>query len=212
VGKLWILATSVFAAGCFSLAMASAIEKPKSQAADELDGAVPTSAPAALLDFCKREAQECEPRNLSQGKGQLLNASQWMLVQTINVEVNRRIQTADDRDIYGRDEFWAMPMDRGDCEDYAILKRHLLREGGLDDASLLITVVRDEKGEGHAVLTLAMIDGDYILDNRRDVILPAELTGYEFLKRQSQDNPREWVSLAKPQAGDVASLQANSHP
>jgi predicted transglutaminase-like cysteine proteinase len=68
---------------------------------------------------------------------------------------------------------------------------------------LLITVVRDEKGEGHAVLTLAASDGDYILDNRRNDIRRWNDAHYTFLKRQSVRNPESWVALAEDQPQPV---------
>ena len=57
-----------------------------------------------------------------------------------------------------------------------------------------MTVVIDELGEGHAVLTVCTDRGDYILDNKTSAILPADQTGYVFVKRESQDVV-VWVSL-----------------
>ena len=64
-----------------------------------------------------------------------------------------------------------MPRTKGDCEDYALLKRHTLIRKGWPVGSLLLTVVRDEKGEGHAVLTARTKQGDFILDNKIVCIL-----------------------------------------
>ena len=77
--------------------------------------------------------------------------------------------------------------------------------------ALLITVVLDEKNEGHAVLTVATDEGDFILDNRRNDIRRWGEAGYTFLKRQSQVNPRQWVALVKEKtisSGTVASTPA----
>jgi predicted transglutaminase-like cysteine proteinase len=55
--------------------------------------------------------------------------------------------------------------------------------------ALLVTVVRDKRDEGHAVLTVITDKGDYVLDNQsKDILLWSE-TGYSFVKRQSQSNP-----------------------
>ena len=52
-------------------------------------------------------------------------------------------------------EKWSYPDDGyGDCEDYVLLKRRLLAARGFPESTLLITVVRDENNEGHAVLTV----------------------------------------------------------
>jgi predicted transglutaminase-like cysteine proteinase len=61
----------------------------------------------------------------------------------------------------------------------------------------LITVVLDEKNEGHAVLTVATDAGDYVLDNRNNDVVRWNDTKYKFLKRQSRRNPLNWVALVK---------------
>jgi predicted transglutaminase-like cysteine proteinase len=58
-----------------------------------------------------------------------------------------------------------------------------------------MTVVRDEKGEGHAVLTVRTVQGDYILDNKVDEVRLWYKTPYSFVMRQSFINPKVWVSL-----------------
>ena len=60
--------------------------------------------------------------------------------------------------------------------------------------ALRMTVVIDEKGEGHAVLTLLTDRGDLVLDNKTSAVLPWHQTGYTFIKRESQD-AIAWVSL-----------------
>jgi predicted transglutaminase-like cysteine proteinase len=70
-----------------------------------------------------------------------------------------------------------------------------LEKLGFHAGSLLITVVLDEKNDGHAVLTVATDKGDYVLDNRRNDILLWKDTGYVFLKRQSPHDPRRWMAL-----------------
>ena len=92
-------------------------------------------------------------------------------------------------------------------EDYVLLKRQTLAARGIPLSSLLITVVQDENGEGHAVLTVPTNLGDLVLDNRRDQILNWRDTGYAFVKRQSAGNVTAWVALGreKPQATVLAS-------
>ena len=90
---------------------------------------------------------------------------------------------------------WDIPDDGyGDCEDYQLLKRKLLAAKGLPRRAMRMTVVIDEQGEGHAVLMLRTDRGDFILDNKRNAILPWQKTGYVFVKRESQDGT-EWASL-----------------
>lgn len=76
-----------------------------------------------------------------------------------------------------------------------LLKRQMLMQRGMAASLLRITVVHDENGEGHAVLTVPTAEGDLVLDNRRDAILHWWQTGYSFVKRQSASDPARWVSL-----------------
>ena len=69
---------------------------------------------------------------------------------------------------------------------------------GWPRAALLITVVRDRKGEGHAVLTVKTDKGEFVLDNQIEDILLWSDTGYRFVKRQSQSSPNIWVDLDDP--------------
>ncbi len=59
----------------------------------------------------------------------------------------------------------AYPPTAGDCEDIALLKRRDLIEKGWPVGALLMTVVRQANGEGHAVLTVLTDRGDLVLDN-----------------------------------------------
>ena len=58
---------------------------------------------------------------------------------------------------------------------------------------------RNQKNQGHAVLTVTTDKGDYVLDNQNQNILLWSETGYRFIKRQSQANPNVWVSLGGEQ-------------
>ncbi len=115
----------------------------------------------------------------------------------VNRLVNAAVQPVTDLEAYGVEEYWTLPTNRGDCEDYALLKRKLLIQRGWPQSALLLTVVRDELGEGHAVLTARTAQGDFVLDNKiRDVRI-WHATPYQFLMRQSYVNPQAWVSLER---------------
>jgi predicted transglutaminase-like cysteine proteinase len=114
----------------------------------------------------------------------------------INSWVNQKIKPLTDLEHWGVKERWSYPDDGyGDCEDYVLLKRRMLMEARWPRQTLLITVVRDERGDGHAVLTVKTDRGEFILDNQRPEILLWSETGYRFVKRQSQTDPNLWVSL-----------------
>jgi predicted transglutaminase-like cysteine proteinase len=56
-------------------------------------------------------------------------------------------------------------------------------------------VVRDEQGEGHAVLTVRTSQGDFVLDNKTSDVRIWHKTGYRFVMRQSYVDPKVWLSL-----------------
>jgi predicted transglutaminase-like cysteine proteinase len=74
----------------------------------------------------------------------------------------------------------------------------MLIQSGWPREALLVTVVRDNEDEGHAVLTVITDKGDYVLDNKNEFIVLWSDTGYRFVKRQSQSDPNVWVSLGDP--------------
>ncbi len=54
------------------------------------------------------------------------------------------------------------------------MKRKMLIERGYPRQALLITVVRDQNNEGHAILTVKTNHGEFILDNLTDELKPVE--------------------------------------
>jgi predicted transglutaminase-like cysteine proteinase len=113
-----------------------------------------------------------------------------------------------DSERWGEVDRWSLPVEgRGDCEDYQLLKRKLLTEAGLPRRALRMTVVIDELGEGHAVLTIRTDRADLILDNKTDAVLHPQATGYEFIKRES-GRTIGWTYLqAEPDRNVIAMAQ-----
>jgi predicted transglutaminase-like cysteine proteinase len=148
----------------------------------------------AWISFCKHQAPECavdatEPEIL------VLTQDSQELVTAVNRYVNQMLDPVTDEDHWGVSDRWQLPTDgRGDCEDFQLLKRRLLVEAGLPRRALRMTVVIDEIGQGHAVLTIRTDRGDLILDNKTDAILSWEETGYRFVKRESSTRVG-WVLL-----------------
>jgi len=158
-----------------------------------------TTAPFGWVQFCRDYARD--PRRPC-AKATMppvdirLDAYAWKELNRINAAVNSEVEPVTDREHWNLIDKWDFPDDRkGDCEDYVIEKRHRLMKAGFPRQALLITVVRDLEGEGHAVLTVKTDRGDYILDNMNEAIRPWTQTGYKFVKRQSQADPNIWVSL-----------------
>ena len=148
----------------------------------------------AWVKFCEQFALECSV-NTAEPATIELTPQVWNTIVAVNRRVNTRIKPITDKDHWGLLDRWEFPDDgMGDCEDFQLLKRRMLVERGLSRRAMRMTVVIDELGEGHAVLTVRTDRGDYILDNKTSAILPADQTGYVFVKRESQDVVG-WVSL-----------------
>ena len=162
--------------------------------------------PVGWVTFCNEQPDEClgpasSPRDI------VLSARVWKDLVGVNKWVNETIKPVTDLEHWGVVEKWSYPDDGyGDCEDYVLLKRRMLMQAGWPREALLITVVRDRKGEGHAVLTVKTDKGEFILDNQNPEILAWSDTGYRFVQRQSQSDPNIWVSLgdSRPAAATAA--------
>lgn len=154
-----------------------------------------TSTPIGWHDFCQENPADCRVSRL-RPVSIILDEKNWREIVRTNAAVNHDIDPVTDMEHWGVVERWSYPTDgKGDCEDYVLEKRRRLIRAGFPRQALLVTVVRDHKGEGHAVLTVKTDRGDFVLDNQVGKILNWSDTGYRFIKRQSQEDPNTWVSL-----------------
>ncbi|HVB90047.1 MAG TPA: transglutaminase-like cysteine peptidase [Beijerinckiaceae bacterium] len=157
-----------------------------------------TLVPYGWVKFCGRYRGECDTRALQPMDVNLTPAS-YRKLKRVNLWVNEHVKPITDMDHWGVIDQWDYPIDGyGDCEDYALLKRKLLMQAGFPRQGLLITVVKDTHGEGHAILTVKTNHGEFILDNLTDRIKPWTQTGYRFVKRQSQSDPNVWLDIGQP--------------
>ena len=153
-----------------------------------------TSQPIGHYDFCKRYPDTCRPDSVV-GTVQLTKPV-WAKLISVNNAVNTSIFPRTDQEIYGKPEYWNYPETQGDCEDFVLLKQYMLERDGLPASALLVTVVRQPNGEGHAVLTVRTDRGDYVLDNLDDRVLLWTDTDYQYLKRQSDSDAGKWVGIS----------------
>lgn len=156
------------------------------------------SVPFGWLDFCHRYRGECA-NDTSASRDIDLTAKAYKEIQRINAWVNHSIEPVSDPDHWGAVDQWDYPTDgKGDCEDFALLKRRMLIERGFPRQALLMTVVKEKNGDGHAVLTIKTNRGEFVLDNMSDAIKPWTMTPYRFVKRQSQENQNVWLTIGEP--------------
>ena len=169
----------------------------------------PAQPPYGFVRFCQKNPNHCSATAHAQER---FNATPEMLseLDEVNRTVNETVAPFTDQEIYGVTELWTLPLNKGDCEDYALLKRHILIERGWPPSALLMTVVRDEEGSGHAVLTARTRQGDFVLDNKIPDVRIWNATPYEFVMRQSFVNPKVWVSLDPSYSGTISILAGAS--
>ncbi len=167
-----------------------------------------TRAPIGWVEFCVEYDPECKTRP-SIPRDVVLSGQAWKDLVRVDLWVNTNVKPMTDMEHWGVVERWNYPDDGyGDCEDYVLQKRKMLMQAGWPREALLITVVRDKNGDGHAILTVKTDKGEYVLDNQTNDILLWSDTGYRFVKRQSQADPNVWVSLGEPRGTPAT---ASSH-
>ncbi|MHC2087354.1 transglutaminase-like cysteine peptidase [Methylobacterium sp. CM6244] len=151
---------------------------------------------SAWVTFCETYAAECAV-NAAEPAMITLTPGIWNTIVSVNRRVNKSIRAVTDMEQLGVADRWDLAESgAGDCEDFQLLKRKFLAEASLPRRAMRMTVVIDEKGEGHAVLTLITDRGDLVLDNKTNNVLPWRQTGYTFIKRESQSS-MAWVSLGR---------------
>jgi predicted transglutaminase-like cysteine proteinase len=154
-----------------------------------------TLPPIGWVQFCGENPAECQVPALN-ARPATLDDRRWKQLVRINRDVNDEVEPVSDLEHWGTLERWSYPTDgKGDCEDYVLEKRKRLMDAGWPRQSLLITVVKDNKGDGHAVLTVKTDRGDFVLDNQETRVKAWTDTGYRFIKRQSEQDPNKWVGL-----------------
>jgi predicted transglutaminase-like cysteine proteinase len=98
-------------------------------------------------------------------------------IEAVNGYVNGRVRFVDDRVQFGVTDRWlaaseTLSRGRGDCEDYAIAKRAMLRIAGVADRDLYLVVLKDlTRRADHAVLVVRANGRFLVLDNGTDRIV-----------------------------------------
>jgi predicted transglutaminase-like cysteine proteinase len=98
-------------------------------------------------------------------------------LEAVNSYVNSRVRFVDDRVQYGVADRWmpaseTLARGRGDCEDFALAKRAMLRAAGVSDKDLYLVVLKDlSRRADHAVLVVRAAGRFLVLDNGTDRIV-----------------------------------------
>lgn len=167
-----------------------------------------TSIPVGHAEFCNSRPDECraDPNPVAAVP---LTEGLWQQLLSVNAGINQQVVPVTDQDLYQVAEFWTYPNGYGDCEDYALAKRRELINAGWPASTLLMAVVKQANGEGHAVLMVRTDRGDLVLDNQIGSIDLWSQTPYKFIKRQSQADAGQWVDMIDTRDIVVATAAIN---
>jgi predicted transglutaminase-like cysteine proteinase len=159
--------------------------------------AAPTLTPFQHVRFCLRYPSDCKS-NPAENDHIDLDAETSELLKRVNHSVNMSIIPT--RKSYGRNlgDGWTIGPDMGDCNDYAVTKRHELIAKGLPSKALRLAVVRTASGIGHLVLVVVTTKGDIVMDDLTEVIRPWQSTDYHWLKIQSATDSKFWHEIKRP--------------
>jgi predicted transglutaminase-like cysteine proteinase len=154
-----------------------------------------TLAPMAYTQFCLRYEDECRTKIMFRGGPVQLTAERWDDLKEVNKAVNKDI--IPERNELGlAGETWLISPDRGDCNDYAVTKRHELLDRGWPARALLLSEVIVSSGEHHLVLVVRTKSGDLVLDNLTSQIKPWSRVPYRWVRIQKPNNSRLWATIA----------------
>src|SRR5262249_34071832 len=167
---------------------------------------MPVLAPVAFVHFCSRYPQDCKV-NSDNGDRAPLPLTQAKLAELakINHNVNNAIAPQANREGVSA-ETWLVGPSHGDCNDYAVTKRHQLLGRGWPSHSLLLAEVMLNSGEHHLVLVVRTREGDLVLDNLDSDIRPISQSKYQWVRAQKVENPRFWSTISVRRADRMADL------
>ncbi len=156
----------------------------------------PTLPPLTYTLFCLRYQGECRLRRFFRGGPIRLTDKRWADLREINRVVNLAIAPA--RNELGlAGENWIINPARGDCNDYAVSKRHELLQRGWPARVLLLSEVVVDSGEHHLVLLVRTESGDVVLDNLTPQIVPWSRTPYRWVRVQSPGRDGLWAAVGR---------------
>nr|WP_294846931.1 transglutaminase-like cysteine peptidase [uncultured Sphingomonas sp.] len=153
---------------------------PVSTAQPDIFGSVALSIAHSPLDARFRAASAAPSGSASAFAAALHGKDAIARIEAVNAYVNARVRFVDDSVQFGVADRW-MPVSetlargRGDCEDFALAKRALLRTAGFADRDLYLVVLKDlTRRADHAVLVVRANGRFLVLDNGTNRIVDSE--------------------------------------
>jgi predicted transglutaminase-like cysteine proteinase len=178
----------------------------------------PTLAPMAHIRFCMQYADDCRVHGLDFRKRTVaMTVERLNELNSVNREVNRGIIPQPNLGGVATEE-WLVSPPAGDCNDYAVTKRHELLARGWPSRSLLLSEVVVPDGQHHLVLVARMKDPetsdrvDLVLDNLNATLRPVGLSPYRWVRVESPNNPKYWSTVSLSSRSRPAAALARPAP
>lgn len=207
--RIIVAALTTIAAFCISESSQASYREYKSTSQNRMEFDAPTLAPLAYTRFCLRYEDECQ-RAPAQSDPVQTDQAQAPEVygpfvtdfsgKAQLIEVNRLVnRTIAARRYIGTAAFdsWTIAPEAGDCNDYAITKRSLLRQSGWPAERLLLAEVQIPSGEHHLVLVVRLDDEDVVLDNLSGAVRNWTKSPYRWVRTQSPTQAHIWQTLRR---------------
>lgn len=157
---------------------------------------IPSLAPMAFTRFCLQYRDDCEVhRMLAYRRGVTLTPERWDELVAVNRAVNRAIVPQRNEGGLAA-EAWLVSPSAGDCNDYAVTKRHELLARGWPSHALVLAEVVVPSGEHHLVLVVRTREGDVVLDNLSANVRSVSQPRYRWVRAQSPRHPNFWASVS----------------
>ena len=87
-----------------------------------------TTQPIGHYELCQRLPSECRVLRAKAGAIKLNQAS-WSRMIDVNAAINSMIKPVTDQEMWGKEEVWSYPSNKGDCEDFVLLRSEERRVG-----------------------------------------------------------------------------------
>jgi predicted transglutaminase-like cysteine proteinase len=163
----------------------------------------PTLAPMAFTQFCQKYVDECKPQQPMFRGGRIkLTNLRWTELVNVNSAANSSIRPEPSKEGIA-DHEWLLGPAFGNCNDYAVTKRHQLTARGWPARAVLLSEVVTFSGQHHVVVVVRTNIGDVVLDNLTDVIMPWFQKPFQWVRIQTPRNPNYWASISEPSAAPM---------
>jgi predicted transglutaminase-like cysteine proteinase len=171
---------------------------------DRISFQEPTLPPMGHTLFCMRYPDECAVHGVDFRKRNIAMTTERLNeLNTVNRQVNRDIIPQNYTGNLAL-EPWIVSPAAGDCNDFAVTKRHELLAQGWPSHALLLSEVVVADGEHHLILVVRMrdkdtaADADLVLDNLNANLRPVGLIPYQWVRVESPSNPKFWSTVSVP--------------